>query len=273
MSTEHDGGISPVQAVYFRNKIRAARDATLRDSEGYQQVLFAVEQMGQQLWGKDANGKLTKNTLSRLRCDFVRFVNQFDSFPGRPEWGVCFGERYDMVKKGRDDAMHVGAVARSLTGSCVKLAITLEDALMRNIDEPRISDYMVSNPVCTYGWQRIALIRQTMLESSFSYLPFRKDDRKWYMVSADAICRYLRSADNEDQRKYRLARTLCEAEDDKECRLTTTIARRACPDEKMQCVLGKIVGDEPVLVTRREKNGEVEKEEELVGILNAFDLM
>ena len=272
MSSERKDEISREKAIYFRNKLRAARDAALCDSEGYQQVLFAVEQLGQQYWGTDNKGKLTKNTLSKLKSDFASFVGSFHPFAGKPDWDSRFCERYDTVKKGRDDAMHVGAVARILTDCCVKLAITLEDALMGNIAEPRIRDYMVSNPVRTYGWQRIALIRQTMLESSFSYLPFCKEDGQWYMVSADAICQYLLSANNDDRRKYRLARTLCEAEDDSECRLTTTLARHACPDDNVQCVLGKIVGDEPVLVTRMEKEGDVEKEQ-LVGMLNAFDLM
>ena len=272
MSSERKDEISREKAIYFRNKLRAARDAALRDSEGYQQVLFAVEQLGQQYWGTDNKGKLTKNTLSKLKSDFASFVGSFHPFAGKPDWDSRFCERYDTVKKGRDDAMHVGAVARILTDCCVKLAITLEDALMGNIAEPRIRDYMVSNPVRTYGWQRIALIRQTMLASSFSYLPFCKEDGQWYMVSADAICQYLLSANNDDRRKYRLARTLCEAEDDSECRLTTTLARHACPDDNVQCVLGKIVGDESVLVTRMEKEGDVEKEQ-LVGMLNAFDLM
>ena len=269
MSSESEDRISRERAVYFRNKLRAARDAALRDSEGYQQVLFAVEQLGQQYWGKDNKGKLTKNTLAKLKPHFVEFVKLLDPFEGRPEWDECFGKRYEMVKQGRDDAMHVGAIARSLTDCCVRLSITLEDALMSNIGERRIRDCMVREPVRTFGWQRIALIRQTMLESSFSHLPFRKDG-EWHIVSADAICQYLLAAKDSDERKSRLAKTLKEAEQDS---LHTTM--QECdvgPNEKVQSVLGKIRGDKPVLVTRKEIDGGVHQNE-LVGILNAFDVM
>lgn len=115
------------QMIYYRNKLRVARDAALRDSEGYQQVLFALEQLGRELWQK--RGQLL--TLGKMKCSYCRFVRQ--SLDG--ERCTEFGSLYRLVTDGRNDAMHVGAVARNLTTTCVRISIILEDSLMG--DSPR----------------------------------------------------------------------------------------------------------------------------------------
>ncbi len=151
--------------------------------------------------------------------------------------------------------------------------MALEDALMANAEQQfTVRDYMVCTPVRTYGWQLIGLIRQTMLENSFSHLPFLKEynddkkDAKWRTVSADAMCRYLQESEN--CMKSRLARELndvCWEED--ECprdRLQTRCAIEVGLEATKQDVLDKICGDLPILVISKK---------ELVGILNAFDLM
>ena len=260
--------MSREQAVYFRNKLRAARDAALRDREGYQQVLFAVEQMGRQRCP-------TKNTLGALRGAFTEFIQKRDPFEGKPPWGIEFDRLYKMMCVGRNDAMHVGAVARRLTVSCVRIAMALEDALMANAKQQlTVRDYMVCTPVRTYGWQLIGLIRQTMLENSFSHLPFLKEyndnkkDAEWRTVSADAMCRYLQGAESENCMKSWLAKELndvCWEED--ECPPDKLQTRRAIEvglEASKEDVLDKICGDLPILVISKK---------ELVGILNAFDLM
>ena len=259
--------LSREQAVYFRNKLRTARDATLRDSEGYQQILFVVEQLGRQIW------PVGNNTLGGHKCNFVEFVRKWHPLEGNEPGDTPFKTRYEAVTDGRNDAMHVGAVARTLSQHGVRLTITLEDALMANIETPTVQDYMVRTPVCTYEWQRIGLIRQTMLESSFSYLPFRKPDGKWYIVSSDEICRYLRVVDGGSRtgiRKNlscRLSRTLSDAEKDG---LRPQCAKKVDPGTSIRCVLSNLCGDRPVLVVRKAAE---DAEEDLVGILNAFDLM
>jgi len=245
-------GLSREQAVYFRNKLRAARDDTLGDSEGYQQVLFVVEQMGRQMW-PDEN-----KSLGRDKPNFVEFVRKWHPLEGNEPGDTPFETRYETVKDGRNDAMHIGAVARTLSQHCVKLAITLEDAMMANIEAATVQDYMVRTPVRTYEWQQIGLIRQTMLESSFSYLPFLADD-EWHVVSADAICRYLQGK----SRKCRLTLTLKDARADG---LKAEKASTFCQYASISCVLNKLCGDEPALVIQTKTN-------DLVGIANTFDLM
>lgn len=197
------------QAVYFRNRLREAREAALGDAEGYQQVLFVVEQLGRQKWpGQEKRPRSLGNRC--LRSSFIELVDDFGLFNGKPPEDTDFATLYDLVTEGRNDALHVGSVGRNLTGNCVKMSIILEDALMRQQSgegAETIRDYMVSNPERTYEWQRIGLIRQTMLERSFSHLPFRMEG-KWHIISADAICRYLRHP--QDERDRKLKKTLKE---------------------------------------------------------------
>ena len=253
MASEIEYKICREQAVYFRSKLRAARDAALHDSEGYQQVLFGVEQFGRQMWPMPRPAG-----LGQLQCRFRQFLSI--CFESESPFHAEFDSLYSMMVDGRNDAMHVGAVARRLTVSCVRIAIMLEDALMATSmkNELTIQHYMVYPVVRTYEWQPIGLIRQTMLESSFSYLPFRQDD-EWRFVSADTICRYLQHK----CRRYRLTMTLSQAVSDG---LKTRGAKKVCPEASVRCVLNKICGDEPVLVIRDETN-------DLIGIANSFDLM
>ena len=72
-----------------------------------------------------------------------------------------------------NDALHQGAFARHLTIHAIDLALILEDAL-RSFEEPRVSDYMVRNPLFAELWQPIGFIRQQMLANSFSFLPVLK---------------------------------------------------------------------------------------------------
>ena len=128
---------------------------------------------------------------------------------------------------------------------------------------------MVRTPVCTYEWQRIGLIRQTMLENSFSYLPFIRQGGDWYIVSSDAICRYLRVEKPGVSRACRLSNTLTEAQNHG---LRTLPAKTEEPETIIQPALRKLCGDRPILVVRRVAKDE-EEEEQLVGIVNAFDLI
>lgn len=105
------------------------------------------------------------------------------------------------------------------------------------------------------------MIRQTMLEYSFSYLPFfRKEHDRWFLASAYDICRYVCVDRN------RMSSKLCDAIQEKDG-LKTKEAVAVYPDERVQCsILNMIRADEPVLVLHPESG-------DLVGIANAFDLM
>ena len=247
--------------MYFRNRLREAREAALRDAEGYQQVLFVVEQLGRQKWpGKEKKPRSLGSPC--LRSSFIELVEDWGLFNGKTPEDTHFATLYDLVKEGRNDALHVGSVGRNLTDNCVKMSIILEDALMAQQsgeEAETIRYYMVSNPERTYEWQRIGLIRQTMLERSFSHLPFRMEG-KWYIISADAICRYLRHPEGERNRK--LKKSLKDAICGDSLEKKQAVVRN--PGTKIASVLNELRGDEPVLVVQ---------ENDLIGIANSFDLM
>src|ERR1035441_1611646 len=126
--------------------------------------------------------------------------------------------------------MHEGAYARHLASHAVKLALILEDALCNGSDKDgsnksletpfpklapegalmKIGELMVPNPICAEIWHPLSFIRQTMLESSFSYLPVQTTaDGKsaWKLVSDLELARYLKTARNAEERKSRLVQT------------------------------------------------------------------
>ena len=246
-------------AVYFHGELREARNAALADGEGYQQILFVVERIGRQLWPD-------KNALGQFACGFEKLVAKHHPLEGQclENCEMGFKQRYEWVRESRNDAMHIGAIARNLTSHCVKLSIMLEDALMAVADTKKIGDYMTHGPVCTFEWQTVALIRQTMLEHSYSHLPYIRGG-KWHIVSDQDVCEFLWKGNPDGKKKkVRLKKTLCEAIETGE--VTPRKATFATSEESVKAVLQRANGREPVLVLRA-------GHQDLLGIANAFDLM
>ncbi len=251
-------------ALSFRDQFRDARYYALEDAEGYQKILFVLERLGSYL-------SESQKDLGRYKPCIRPLVKCHHPNGGRPPEGYShyfmdFDTLYEMVREGRNDAQHQGAVARILTSHSVQLSIILEDALS-NVEEPekdrKIKDYMVRNPVCAYLWQPIGFIRQIMLENSFSCLPFQCGDT-WYVVSDCDIARYLADCKGED-RKKKLNKTL-------ECVKKSgeiTLMKKAVvsPDKTVSEALERVKCQGwPILVKR-------DGCEELLGIVAAFDLM
>ena len=187
--------MDPQVALYFRNEFRDARDVALKDAEGYQQILFVLERFGAYLF---EGGCCEERELQEEKC-FERNKDKKAKGLGvykkyitalvkkhhplekhrekKSKWTglyrdshTAFGSLYDMVMHGRNDALHQGAFARTLTLHLVEVALFLEDTLMA-ITDRNITDYMVRNPVYAYAWQPVSFVRQMMLANSFSYIP------------------------------------------------------------------------------------------------------
>ena len=251
-------------ALSFRDQFRDARYYALEDAEGYQKILFVLERLGSYLF------KL-RGDLGKYKPCICQLVTCHHPNGGRPLEGYShyfmdFDTLYEMVREGRNDAQHQGAVARILTSHSVQLSIILEDALS-NVEAPekgpKIKDYMVRNPVCASLWQPIGFIRQIMLENSFSYLPFQCGDT-WYVVSDCDIARYLAGCESQ-KRPKKLSKTL-------ECVKKSgyiTLMKKAVvpPDTTVSEALERVKCQGwPILVKR-------DGCEELLGIAAAFDLM
>ena len=249
-------------ALHFRDKFRKARDSALKDAEGYQQILFVLERMGSYLLKK-------KGDLWKYQCCISKLVEQNCPSFLKPsnDYHIKFDRLYEMVRNGRNDALHQGAVARMMTSHSVQLSMMIEDTLMAVVNSQRIGDYMVRNPVCAHEWQPISFIRQIMLENSFSHIPFyREEQKKWHVISDLDVAKF------HHKEKNKLASTLkCCIESKK---ITPPKAKVVSPDKPV-CEVLKCVDDKewPVLVKRcncKEKRCDCR---ELLGIVTPYDLM
>ena len=260
-------------ALYFRNEFREARGVALKDAEGYQQILFVLERFGAYLLGGRANG------LSDYKNCILALVKKYHPFQGEPpdDYHTASESLYEMVRLGRNDALHQGAVARNLTSHSVQLSLMLEDALMSASKSEQIKDYikdyMIRRPVCAESWQPVSFVRQMMLENSFSYIPVYMKKKKcaeegsWHIVADYHIATYLQFS---GCRKKLLAKSIEEAIGSN--RMAREEAFTACPNETIQTVLERYVLElrqgKPILVVKKRDNCD-----ELLGIATAFDLM
>lgn len=250
------------EALFFRDQLREARASAGRDSEGYQEVLFALERIGIRLRGK-------MSTLGGYRahlCDLAAQSASARSLPTRwPEFHMPFDDLYDEVLRARNDALHYGAFVRLLTVHAVQLTMILEDALMA--DAKQVSHFMVRSPASALLWQPISFVRQVMLANAFSYLPVFDPSispGKWRLVSEGEVAKFLRSAQTNEERNKRLATALKDAVQGEGLKLHET--KTVPPDTPLQLVLDAL-SKYPVLVIKGENP------EELLGIVTASDVL
>ena len=268
MKSEKAHELTPLQAREFRLQLQHAREEALKDAEAFEGIIHIIERLGLFLSRKvqdlgkykDAMSEVVKH--SALATDIpVKWRNVH----------TPFSLLYELVRNGRNDALHIGAFARHLTTHAIELALILEDAL-RMIDHTNyVSDYMISEPVCAELWHPVSFVRQRMLTNSFSYLPVSNAESKWCLVSDLEVAKYLQgypesdSKPNDEQRsaerKRRLAKPLNEATEIKLC-------PARCVTREMPIVqaLEKFNGV-PLLVVSDTK------EPKLEGMLTAFDLL
>jgi hypothetical protein len=133
-------------------------------------------------------------------------------------------------------------------------------------DRGSLGDFMVRDPVCAYPWQPISFIRQTMLVSSFSYLPVRADgllDGTWQLVPDYAVAGFLRRSRTTQERREALARNLVDVVKSGELHLLP--AQVYGVDSPVDEVLSASKGL-PVLIC----NADIQQ---LLGIVAPFDLL
>jgi predicted transcriptional regulator len=246
--------------LYFRDQLRAARAKALEDAEGFQDVLFCLERIGIHLSDKVEGLAEYKGKLADIAANSPLAT---DVPANASTWHSSFHDLYDELRLARNDAVHQGAYARTLTSHAVELVLILEDAFMS--EARKVSQFMVRDPVCARPWQPVSFIRQQMLIHSFSYLPlFGESDRSWRLVPEHSVARYLRSAKDRTERSRRLATPLGKAI----CSggLPLLKASTVSPDTELEVAI-KSLDEHPILVV----NGE--GPDSLVGILAASDVL
>jgi hypothetical protein len=252
--------LSPETARYFRDQFRSARAAALLDAEGFQGILFALERLGCFLTG-------AVSTLSKYQSAITQLANQSPLAKRVPKqcstWHIPFSTLYEQVMIARNDALHQGAYARTLTINAVYLALVLEDALMNG--STAIHHFMVRDVTVAFPWQPVSFIRQTMLEKAFSYLPIHLESDGWHTISDFAIAQYLRAPYQHDEhRADRLAKMLDKVLEEEKLMLDSAVVCE--PNSAIDTALEKS-GGRPVLVTAPDAP------DHLLGILTPFDLM
>lgn len=247
-------------ALHFRNELREARAAALKDAEAFEQLIFVFERLGVFLTG----------SIKNLRGYAEALVREASNSPlaekipkDLPDWHAPFSTLYEIVKTARNEAMHEGAYARHLTKNSTELSLILEDALMAGSFYAR--DFMVRDPVCANMWQPISAVRRAMLINSFSFLPIALNSNshiEWKLLSDYSVASYLRGVNSNGERNRRLALKLSEAVKQKAIDLVD--AKSCGPEAPVTDVLLKSQG-RPVLV--------IGSKRELLGIITPFDVL
>jgi hypothetical protein len=282
--------LSRESASYFLRQFRTARTMALRDAEAFDEIIFVVEKIGfaETMGGysprcvdsmrKIAGGQVTTAVTScsvKPKPDLDTYRQPLDEIaknsalayyiPGKHRtWHTPFYNLYEVVRAGRNDAMHQGVFARHLTNHAVELALIFEDALMSSLNV--VADFMVREPVCAQQLQPLSFARQQMLANSFSYLPVFIGN-KWKLLSDYNVARFLRTVPPEQtavarERKDRLATLVRDA-----IAADPSIVEEAVtvnPDEQVNETI-RSINSKPLLVVDNQNN--------LVGILTSYDLL
>lgn len=251
-------------ALYFRDEFRLARASAFRDAESFEEVIFVLERMGSFLNNGEGTGIGSYKDV--LRQEAANSPLAFEIPADHREYHTPFEVLLDLVKDGRNSALHEGSFARHLTTHTIELSLIMEDALM---DKSLLaSEFMVNDPICAQTWQPLSIIRQKMLVNSFSYLPVYAEYRgetRWCVISDYSLAEYLRKVSSKGERKKHLAALLSETLEQNTIELSKP---RIC---NPNCPISDIINDLsslPILVTSERGN-----DSELLGIITAFDLL
>ncbi len=236
------------QKQFYRDQLRSARAVALADAEGFQAVLHSLELIGQLLVREVLDLGRYEDELSSL-ADASPLSADIPS-----EWPGChttFRALYDELRRARNDAVHQGSHARTLTDHAVELTIILEDALMS--DAAKILQFMVRDVVEAMPWHPVSYVRQQMLKHAFSYIPVRVD-ATWQLIPEYSLAQYLRGAPSQKIRKKRLATRVSDAIAANDLLLLE--ADTAAPEDPIVEILRRI-GAQPILVVEpaREDDG------------------
>jgi len=243
---------------FHRDLLRSARAEALADAEGFYAVLHSLELIGQQLTGKVRGLGYYRCALSCLADDSPLS----DCIPSTcPKYHTKFPALYDELRQARNDAVHQGAHARTLTEHAVEITIILEDALMS--ETTKVSQFMVRNVVQAEPWHPVSYVRQQMLKYAFSFLPIREENA-WRLISEWSLAQYLRGASPKNNRNNRLATSIRDAVDAKELRLLK--AETAAPDDSIDKIV-KHMCERPILVV------DADHGDALVGMLTSSDVL
>lgn len=240
--------------------LREARELAQKDSEDFAALIQAFERIGAMEKGQLGNG------LGDYRDELLAIAMQSPLAFGQPSRFHTSAMRlFNLVKRQRNDALHLGIIARNLVRHSVELTLILEHALM-NMDNINTAADLMIRDVCYADCEHpVSYIRQRMLVNAFSFLPVRLDDKSVKMLSDAALATWLRRMDWNDQ-KLALARSLQDAisASSDPLKLIDPVSRSSStPIPDLVHALDSV----PILLHEPDNNTRI------VGLISAFDLL
>jgi hypothetical protein len=149
----------------------------LADAEGADAAIFAIEHVGRFVYGDEKPLETIGGALSwwvTRRLGHSR-VTQFN-------------KKLDLLRRGRNDRMHKGFAARSLTRDAVAVVMMLEEALMFDWSKYQATDLMTPAPTTAKLWMTFGNVRDVLVENAFSQVPIFFDGT-WAVVSERTVAR------------------------------------------------------------------------------------
>jgi CBS domain-containing protein len=177
-----------VEQLSCRDELRSARAVALADAEGFISIVHALELTGQLQTGKILNGLGNYGAGLTPKANSSVFATDIPTL--FPQYHCAFETLFLTLCQARNNAVHEGVYARTLTEHAVEVALILEDALVANASS--VTHFMVRNVVEAKPWHPISYIRQTMLKNAFSYLPLWNED-SWWLIPDHLLARHVRA--------------------------------------------------------------------------------
>ncbi|KJJ99206.1 hypothetical protein UB44_13780 [Burkholderiaceae bacterium 26] len=271
-SVSNCSDLSHAEKLYYRDRIREARYSALADAEGFESICFALEALGLRLNRKQGD-------MGRYREELKSLSSRSSTLEHLPVNGQgyhsSFDALYHAVSSARNDAMHTGVYARSVTQKAMELCIGLEEALMADLDKHGVvADYMVKSPISVQPWRPVAHARQLMLMHSISYLPIRIES-DWLVLSETAVLRYLGligrtyNGPESHARKERLGTPILNARP----RLQLSPAALLVETAPLEDLMAKLPGENSTGIWLVLDDLEDTTRRNLVGVITPFDLL
>jgi hypothetical protein len=248
------------ERIYYRDLLRSARYAALRDAEGFREICFALEALGVRLCGE-------RKALGGYEVRLKELASKSPLLTELPEAAPSlfgsFSALFELVRSARNDAMHTGAYARHATQAAIELSIGFEDAMSNITNTSKVHDVMVRAIFSANDFDLLGGVRQKMLAESFSFVPVRIDG-EWKLIEDIEVAKYLRQK-GKSEVGVALAKSITDADHDG---LKLNRAIMIEHDESVTEALAKLGGTSRLLlvVDPRSQN-------RLCGIVSPFELI
>ena len=166
--------LTEIELGSFLHRFRNARYSALEDAENFTDICFLIEELGCRLAGK-------KLALNDCKAEKMNFCRQDED----EELSVT----YELLRESRNDKSHKGVYARSSTHRALKICIAIEEIIVSELEKQGVKYLMTENPIFAQDFFSVSKLRETILENSFSYLPYLDSEDKFRLISDLEIAR------------------------------------------------------------------------------------